>query len=101
MKPRVRTYYHTNGQKKSETYQLNGNLHNEIGPAIQSWTIDGKLEYEGYWLNGRRHNEIGPARRCWYETGQICFFEYWLNDKHVTKDALTALKIKNFLDDKH
>ena len=72
MKPRVMTDYYENGQKN----------------------------YEEHWLNGKLHNETGPAYQSWYSTGQKCDEEYWLNGRRVTKErVMTAFKIKKFLDE--
>jgi antitoxin component YwqK of YwqJK toxin-antitoxin module len=72
MKPKVNTSYYSNGQKMRETHRLNGNFHNENGPAFQEW----------------------------YRGGQIRREEYWLNGKQVTKEqVMTLIKIKKFLNE--
>jgi hypothetical protein len=51
---------------------LNGKLHREDGPAVES-SITGRFWY----LNGKRHREDGPALECadgtreWYLNGKL------------------------------
>ena len=46
---------------------------------------NGQLESESYWLNGKLHNTEGPAYRTFYENGQVEYEEYWLNGKKLTE----------------
>ena len=40
-------------------WYLNGELHNEDGPAVETY-----LGYKEWRLHGKLHNENGPARVC-------------------------------------
>jgi len=49
--------YYENGQKKYESYSINGNFHREDGPAVQRWYENGQKKYESYSINGNFHRE--------------------------------------------
>ena len=65
----------------------------------QTWHENGQLESEQYWLNGERHNEAGPAYRSWHESGENMSEQYWLNDSLLSKNEwlqqvnLTSLQV--------
>jgi hypothetical protein len=80
-------------------WYLNGKLHREDGPAVE--TYDGSRYW---WLNGKQHREDGPAieyaggTRCWYlngkrhrEDGPAIEYangnrEWWLNGVEYTEE---------------
>ena len=45
-------YFHENGKLWEQAFYLNGNLHNEDGPAFCRWSKNGELEWEEYWIKG-------------------------------------------------
>jgi len=84
--PEIREDFYENGQKKSEIWYLNGELHREDGPAYQFWYKNGQKQYESWYLNNKRHREGGLAYQRWYENGQKKFEGWFLNDKRYTKE---------------
>jgi hypothetical protein len=66
-------------------WYLNGQLHREDGPAIESY--DGSR----YWyLNGKYHREDGPAIE--YSDGTP---EWWLNDEEYTEEEFLKKTAKS------
>jgi len=55
MEPKV-TYW-LNGQKKSESYLVNGIWHRTDGPAVTWWFGNGQKVYEEYWINGQQYSK--------------------------------------------
>jgi len=78
--------YYDNGNICSESYRLNGELHNPNGIAYRTWYKNGNIYIEEYWLNGKLHNPNGIAYKSWYENGNIWIEQYWLNGKYLTKE---------------
>ena len=78
--------YYGNGQVASETYCLNGNLHNDNGPAYREWYENGQVKYEIYYLKGKYHNDNGPAFRAWYENGLVVYETYDLDGVMLSKE---------------
>ena len=54
----IKQSFHKDGKLCSEEHRLNGNLHNENGPAYCMWWKNGQIWYEGYWFNGKEYNKI-------------------------------------------
>ena len=79
--------YYDNGQKKSERWYLNGELHREDGPAIQCWNIYGQKWIEQWVLNDKYHRVDGPAYQSWYENGQKKSERWYLNGKLHREDG--------------
>jgi len=69
-KKEIRFYY--NGAKQ---WWLNGKLHREDGPAIES---NGTKQW---WLNGKRHREDGPAIE-WNDGSK----QWYLNNKRFLSE---------------
>ena len=40
----------------------NNKYHNENGPAVIVYDLNGNIEYKSWWINDKWHNENGPAR---------------------------------------
>ncbi len=100
-------YWHKNSKhtvliyKYSKEYRINGKLHREKGPAIESkygtsWYNNNKLHrkngparythgYKEWFINGKRHRDDGPAieseygRNIYYIDGEECsdFYYYF------------------------
>jgi hypothetical protein len=80
----------------SRCWYLNGEIHRENGPAVESY--DGSR----YWcLNGKQHREDGPAieysdgRRWWY-LNDVEYTEEDFNKKTKAKE-LTVAEIESLL----
>ncbi len=86
----VKQRVNDSGQLIYESYWLNGQFHNEHGPAIRIWNDSGQLICESYWLNSQFHNEHGPAIREWNDSGQLIRESYFLNGQEVAKEQLTG-----------
>ena len=59
----------------TKEWRLNGNLHREDGPAVE-WSNG----YNAWWLNGNLHREDGPATE--YADGAKA---WWLNGVRLTE----------------
>lgn len=74
----INSPFKINYDNRQEFYDCDGNLHNELGPAIsyhdgvKKWYVRGALhrtdgpailtpKYQKYYLNGKCHREDGPA----------------------------------------
>lgn len=95
----------------TKTWYLNGKLHREDGPAIESVNGD-----KSWWINGWLHREDGPAcewkdgSKTWYkdglrhrEDGPACEYpngikEWWLNGIEYTEQEFLAKMHKPFID---
>ena len=75
-KPECKTY--PNGHKE---WRLNGDLHREDGPAIESANGD-----KEWYLNGDLHREDGPAVE--FANGTK---EWYLNDEKVDPETIVDL----------
>jgi len=86
------TNWHTNGQKYSEGYWVNGGLSRDPseGPAYTLWHTNGQKRYEEYRVNGERHRDpiLGPAVTAWYKIGQKDYEEYYLNGERVDNKGI-------------
>ena len=84
--PAVQSWY-PNGQEKYRAYRINGEFYNnKNGPAVQVWYLNGQTMYETFYLNGNRHNDNGPAIQGWDENGKEKWKEYWVNGEELTKE---------------
>jgi antitoxin component YwqK of YwqJK toxin-antitoxin module len=90
--PAFQTYY-KNGQLEYKSYWLNGKSHNENGPAIESYYDNGQLEYKLYYIKGQRHNPNGPAVERYNPNGILQRKEYWLNGKLLSEQKFNNLQI--------
>lgn len=75
-------YYHIDGSIKTEFYYINGILHRENGPAVQSFYENGKLALQSYYLN-----ENLVIHREWHDNGLLCRQEYSKNGKFHSTDG--------------
>jgi antitoxin component YwqK of YwqJK toxin-antitoxin module len=78
--PTTETYYE-NGQINYQSWWINGNRHNENGPANISYYENGQIQYQSWYINGNRHNENGPSDIWYYENGQIQYQSWYINGK--------------------
>ena len=53
---------------------------------IERFYPNGQKKYETWYLNGKYHRENGPAGQWWYENGQKKYEEWWLNDEKYTRE---------------
>jgi antitoxin component YwqK of YwqJK toxin-antitoxin module len=74
--------YYENGKIESQEWFINGNLHNENGPASIDFYENGQIEYQYWYINGNHHNVNGPAIIRYYENGQIEYQEWRINGNH-------------------
>ncbi len=84
MTTNTRTYkteFRKNGRKYYEKYLVNGEFHNENGPAFIEYYENGNIYCEHYYINNKLHNENGPAIIKYYNNGNIHIKKYYLNDK--------------------
>lgn len=59
--------YHRNGNKRSEEWLLNNQLHKDDGgPAFIFYYENGKKEFEEYMVLGKHHREGGKPYIIWY-----------------------------------
>ena len=79
--------YYENGQKKLEQCFLNGQRHNENGPAFQEWFENGQKKLEQWYLNGERHRKDGPTFQMWDENGNLTDQIWYLNNKRHREDG--------------
>jgi hypothetical protein len=71
----------------SKYWYINGKLHREDGPAIES-----AYDYKEWYLNGKRHREDGPAVEHAYG-----YKEWWLNHKQISQNEYERLmRLKAF-----
>ena len=92
--------YHPNGNKLSEAYYLNNNLHNDQGIAYSTYNQNGNKISEGYYLNGRLHNASGPAQIIYDENGNKYSGNYYLNGEwlrgvHSLEELKRYIKLNN------
>jgi antitoxin component YwqK of YwqJK toxin-antitoxin module len=69
-------WYYENGKIKSQIWYVNGILHNENEPSHIHYYENGKIKSQIWRINEKRHNENGPAFISYYENGQIKY-QYW------------------------
>jgi len=68
----MKTYQVTVSENGTKRWYLNGKLHREDGPAVESANGD-----KSWYLNGKCHREDGPAVECadgtkyWYRNGKL------------------------------
>jgi hypothetical protein len=72
--------YYENGQIKSKHWIVNGELHNENGPAFIEYYENGKIQSQRWYINGKYHNENGPAIIWYYKNGQIQYQYWYINE---------------------
>jgi antitoxin component YwqK of YwqJK toxin-antitoxin module len=112
--------FYKNGQIEYQEWWLNGNRHNENGPAeiryyengqikYQSWYINGKrhnvnknasihyyencqIKYQAWYINGKYHNVNGPAYINYYENGQIYYYSWYINGISLSNPQIIVQK---------
>jgi antitoxin component YwqK of YwqJK toxin-antitoxin module len=75
---KVEFTYHENGNKRSEKWYQNNQLHRLDGPAAQYWNEHGQKEMENWYENGKEinvkttyhHPTSEEYQTWWYENGQ-------------------------------
>jgi antitoxin component YwqK of YwqJK toxin-antitoxin module len=88
--------YYDSGKKNIEKYLVKGKLHNEKGPAFIMYYKNGQKEFEEYYINGKLHNENGPAMIWYYESGQKKSEKYYIDCKlHNEKGPALIMYYKN------
>lgn len=65
----------------SETYMVKHNYHREEGPAYIRYYPDGKINYVEFYKDNKRHNENGPSVIYYYPDGSEWHTQYHLNGK--------------------
>jgi antitoxin component YwqK of YwqJK toxin-antitoxin module len=91
MKPELKEEFYPNGNVAYQEWLLDGQWHNEEGPARVSYYENGNLWRQVWYLNGRIHNKEGPARIGYYEDGKVMFKEWFLDGKYLSKEDFTSL----------
>jgi antitoxin component YwqK of YwqJK toxin-antitoxin module len=98
MKPKLKETFYPNGKVWQQEWYLNGERHNEEGPA-NIWFYDsGKVSFQSWYLNGNIHNEEGPARIRYYEDGKVDYQAWYLNGKYLSKEDFTSLDMIRRMD---
>lgn len=88
MKPNIKVEFWpgTDNFRSIEYFNKKDQLHNENGPARQTWHKNGQKLSEQFWFNNKLHNEKGPATITYFAiNGSIAFEEYWLDGKLYSK----------------
>ena len=78
--------FHENGELWREEWWLNGELHNEEGPATVNYRRDGSVIGKWWWLNGKLHNEEGPAYIGYKRDGSVWVKEWYLDGVQHTEE---------------
>ena len=78
--------FYDSGELRWEKWWLDGEYHNEEGPAFVSYKKDGSVWREEWWLNGKRHNEEGPAIIYYERDGSVIGKSWWLDGVNYTEE---------------
>jgi antitoxin component YwqK of YwqJK toxin-antitoxin module len=84
--------YYENGKIRYQLWYINGNLHNENGPANIWYYKNGKIKSQLWCINGNNHNENGPAFIDYYANGQIKYQSWLINGKHLSDPEIIIQK---------
>jgi antitoxin component YwqK of YwqJK toxin-antitoxin module len=98
MKSELKEEFYPNGNVIFQEWYLNGEIHNEEGPAYISYYANGTVAYQEWYLNGKWHNGEGPARIWYYEDGTVAYQEWFLDGKYLTKEDFTSLDMIKRMD---
>ena len=63
---------------------------NPNGPAIEFWWPNGQKRFESFFINGIRHNSLGPARIQWSENGDVEFHQFFIDDQMLTEEEFLS-----------
>jgi antitoxin component YwqK of YwqJK toxin-antitoxin module len=80
--------YHHNGTVSTICYVMYDEVHNEHGPAVIRYHINGKIKAIEYWKNDVHHNEHGPAITTYNSNGEIIKTEFYINGKLTSYTAI-------------
>ena len=78
--------FYDSGELMWEKWRLNGEFHNEEGPARIWYRGNGSVEWEEWFLDGKRHNEEGPAYIGYRRDGSVWREEWWLNGVRYSEE---------------
>jgi hypothetical protein len=83
---RVDVDHYEDGTLRSvRMYDDDGELHNDIGPACQSFYKNGAEWVREYYTRGNLHREDGPACQRWDINGRVVAAMYFLKDRFLSK----------------
>ena len=85
---KVKITYHENGNKRSEIWHLNNQLHRIDGPAIQFQYEKGNKDCEFWYQNNNLNRLNGPAIQSWYKNGQKYIERWFENGKEIKPNTI-------------
>jgi len=78
--------FYDNGELMWEEWSLDGEYHNDEGPAYIRYRRDGSVWWKEWRLNGKRHNEEGPAYIKYERDGSVRLIYWFLNGIRYTEE---------------
>ena len=88
---RVVDYWHK-GDKESERWYCNKQLHREGNPAVIEYYESGEIEIEYWYQNNQLHRENAPSVILYYKSGKKKRVFWYLNGKEIQDKELIVYK---------